>query len=155
MDRVRPAGGVTPGRGGGRMMRGGGMTRVVRGHGPVMVMGPWGGRGAQMGRRQGVCVAARGAVIPGSSRQVIVMRETMMTRVIMMVRGTSVVTIGWGRHVGVTMAIVSPVLTMGEVRRALGVMGGWGVLHGAASAAGSVGPGVGGGPAHHGHVILA
>ena len=51
----------------------------------------------------------------------------MMGLVTMMVRGSSV-------------------MTMGEVGRTLGMMGRRGVVHGAASAAGSVWPGVGGGP---------
>ena len=68
----------------------------------------------------------------------------VMGLVTMMVRGAMVPTMG-----RVAMIMVTSVVTMGEVGRALGVMGGRGMLHWLASAAGSVGPRVGGGPAHY------
>ena len=141
---VGPAGGVAPGGGEDRCH--GRVTRVMRGHGAMM--GPGGGRMTQVRRGHGVSVSTGGAVLPGSGGQVIVRREAVMTQVMglvtMMVRGAMVATMG-----RVAMTMVTSVVTMREVGRALGVMGGRGMLHWLASAAGSVGSSVGGGPAHH------
>ena len=116
------------------------------GHGAMV--GPGGGRVTQVWRGHGVSVSTRGAVLPGPGGQVIVRREAVMTQVMglvtMMVRGAMVATMG-----RVAMIMVTSVVTMGEVGWALGVMGGRGMLHWLASAAGSIGPRVGGGPAHY------
>ena len=68
----------------------------------------------------------------------------VMGLVTMMVRGAVVTTMG-----RVALTMMSSLVTMGEVGRALWGMGGRGMLHWLASAAGSVGPRVGGGPAHY------